>query len=44
MEHALTAEYPRTRYGCGLDARLFYIPLSYLPSTWADRLLATRST
>uniref|UniRef100_A0A8B9T0E9 Uncharacterized protein n=1 Tax=Anas platyrhynchos TaxID=8839 RepID=A0A8B9T0E9_ANAPL len=44
MEHALTAEYPRTRYGCGLDARLFYIPLSYLPSAWADCLLATRST
>ncbi|XP_040395492.1 retinol dehydrogenase 7-like [Cygnus olor] len=44
MEHALTAEYPRTRYGCGLDARLFYIPLSYLPSAWADRLLATSTT
>ncbi|NXI75086.1 H17B6 dehydrogenase, partial [Anseranas semipalmata] len=38
MEHALTAEHPRARYGCGLDARLFYIPLSYLPSAWADRL------
>ncbi|NXK57246.1 H17B6 dehydrogenase, partial [Chauna torquata] len=38
MEHALTAEHPRTRYGCGLDARFFYIPLSYLPSAWTDRL------
>ncbi|NXG40006.1 H17B6 dehydrogenase, partial [Dromaius novaehollandiae] len=39
MEHALTAEHPRTRYSCGLDSQLYYIPLSYLPSSWTDRLL-----
>ncbi|XP_035995265.1 retinol dehydrogenase 1 [Fundulus heteroclitus] len=32
MEHALTAQYPRTRYGAGWDAKFFWIPLSYLPS------------
>lgn len=36
MEHALTARYPRTRYGAGWDAKLFWIPLSYLPSFIAD--------
>uniref|UniRef100_A0A8C3AUC4 Retinol dehydrogenase 1 n=1 Tax=Cyclopterus lumpus TaxID=8103 RepID=A0A8C3AUC4_CYCLU len=32
MEHALTARFPRTRYSAGWDAKLFWIPLSYLPS------------
>lgn len=36
MEHALTAFYPRTRYGAGWDAKLFWIPLSYMPSFMAD--------
>lgn len=36
MEHALTASFPRTRYGAGWDAKLFWIPLSYLPSFVAD--------
>ncbi|XP_047226191.1 retinol dehydrogenase 1 [Girardinichthys multiradiatus] len=36
MEHALTAQYPRTRYGAGWDAKLFWIPLSYLPSFVSD--------
>ncbi|XP_037542081.1 retinol dehydrogenase 1 [Nematolebias whitei] len=36
MEHALTARYPRTRYGAGWDAKFFWIPLSYLPSFVAD--------
>lgn len=36
MEHALTACYPRTRYGAGWDAKLFWIPLSYLPSFVSD--------
>ncbi|NWI13811.1 H17B6 dehydrogenase, partial [Crypturellus soui] len=40
MEHALTAAHPRTRYSAGWDARLCYIPLSYLPTALADRLLA----
>ncbi|XP_067170196.1 17-beta-hydroxysteroid dehydrogenase type 6-like [Apteryx mantelli] len=40
MEHALTAAHPRMRYAAGWDARLHYIPLSYLPTALADRLLA----
>ncbi|XP_068777736.1 17-beta-hydroxysteroid dehydrogenase type 6-like [Struthio camelus] len=40
MEHALTAVHPRTRYSAGWDARLHYIPLSYLPTALADWLLA----
>ncbi|XP_019350426.1 17-beta-hydroxysteroid dehydrogenase type 6 isoform X2 [Alligator mississippiensis] len=39
MEHALTAQHPRTRYSCGWDAKLFYLPLSYLPTSWADLVL-----
>ncbi|KAI6062335.1 Retinol dehydrogenase 16 [Aix galericulata] len=37
MEHALTSRYPRARYSAGWDAKLLYIPLSYLPSALADR-------
>ncbi|XP_059575303.1 retinol dehydrogenase 7-like isoform X2 [Alligator mississippiensis] len=40
MEHALTARHPRTRYSCGWDAKLFYLPVSYLPTSWTDYLLA----
>ncbi|TDH06934.1 hypothetical protein EPR50_G00118400 [Perca flavescens] len=36
MEHALTARFPRTRYGAGWDAKFFWIPLSYLPSFVSD--------
>ncbi|NXJ86913.1 H17B6 dehydrogenase, partial [Trogon melanurus] len=36
MEHALTSRYPRTRYAAGWDAKLFFIPLSYLPSALVD--------
>ncbi|XP_042350375.1 retinol dehydrogenase 7-like [Plectropomus leopardus] len=36
MELALTARFPRTRYGAGWDAKLFWIPLSYLPSFVSD--------
>ncbi|NP_001079189.1 retinol dehydrogenase 7 L homeolog precursor [Xenopus laevis] len=39
MEHALTAEYPKTRYSAGLDAKLFYIPLTYLPTAFVDFLI-----
>ncbi|KYO30403.1 17-beta-hydroxysteroid dehydrogenase type 6-like [Alligator mississippiensis] len=39
MEHALTAQHPRTRYSCGWDAKLLYLPLSYLPTSWADLVL-----
>ncbi|XP_074932013.1 retinol dehydrogenase 16-like [Phalacrocorax aristotelis] len=36
MEHALTSRFPRTRYSAGWDAKLIYIPLSYLPSALTD--------
>ncbi|CAG5979049.1 unnamed protein product [Menidia menidia] len=36
MEHALTAAYPRTRYSAGWDAKLIWIPLSYMPSFVVD--------
>ncbi|XP_019411879.1 PREDICTED: retinol dehydrogenase 16-like [Crocodylus porosus] len=39
MEHALTAQHPRTRYSCGWDAKLLYLPLSYLPTTFTDLVL-----
>ncbi|XP_059575299.1 retinol dehydrogenase 7-like isoform X2 [Alligator mississippiensis] len=39
MEHALMARHPRTRYSCGWDAKLFYLPVSYLPTSWTDYLL-----
>ncbi|XP_029338541.1 retinol dehydrogenase 16-like [Mus caroli] len=39
MEHALTACHPRTRYLAGWDAKLFFIPLSYLPTFLVDALL-----
>ncbi|XP_045910474.1 retinol dehydrogenase 1 [Micropterus dolomieu] len=39
MEHALTARFPRTRYSAGWDAKLFWIPLSYLPSFVSDFLM-----
>ncbi|KAF1564204.1 Retinol dehydrogenase 16, partial [Eudyptes schlegeli] len=32
MEHALIAKYPRTRYGAGWDAKLFWLFLSCAPS------------
>ncbi|XP_051479170.1 retinol dehydrogenase 7-like [Apus apus] len=39
MEHALTAKYPRTRYGAGWDAKFFWLFLSYAPSCLSDMLL-----
>ncbi|XP_005397392.1 PREDICTED: retinol dehydrogenase 16-like isoform X1 [Chinchilla lanigera] len=36
MEHALTACHPRTRYSAGWDAKLLYLPLSYLPTFLVD--------
>ncbi|KAJ7345671.1 hypothetical protein JRQ81_001621 [Phrynocephalus forsythii] len=39
MEHALTAKYPRTRYGVGWDAKLLWLPLSYMPTFLSDRML-----
>ncbi|XP_073432966.1 retinol dehydrogenase 7-like [Dendrobates tinctorius] len=39
MEHALTAVHPWTRYSPGWDAKLYYIPVSYLPTMLSDYLL-----
>ncbi|XP_075757956.1 retinol dehydrogenase 16 isoform X3 [Pelodiscus sinensis] len=40
MTHALTARHPRTRYSAGWDAKLIYLPLSYLPTSFADFVLS----
>ncbi|XP_072435632.1 dehydrogenase/reductase SDR family member 9-like isoform X1 [Chiloscyllium punctatum] len=40
MEHALTAKYPRSRYSAGIDAKLLWIPMTYLPTFASDYLLA----
>ncbi|XP_018425093.1 PREDICTED: retinol dehydrogenase 7-like [Nanorana parkeri] len=39
MEHALTAVQPWTRYSAGWYAKLFYMPLSYLPTFVGDFFL-----
>ncbi|KAH0621455.1 hypothetical protein JD844_022799 [Phrynosoma platyrhinos] len=39
MEHALTAKFPRTRYGVGWDAKLLWLPLSYAPTFLSDMIL-----
>lgn len=39
MEHGVSAVRPRTRYSPGWDAKLFWLPLSYLPSCVSDYLL-----
>ncbi|KAM4702043.1 uncharacterized protein O3C94_002981 [Discoglossus pictus] len=39
MEHALTAVYPYTRYSAGWDAKLLFLPLSYLPTAFVDFLM-----
>ncbi|XP_075055548.1 retinol dehydrogenase 7-like [Mixophyes fleayi] len=39
MEHALTAVHPWTRYSVGWDAKLIFLPLSYLPTVFLDFLL-----
>ncbi|XP_075708137.1 retinol dehydrogenase 7-like [Rhinoderma darwinii] len=43
MEHALTACYPWTRYSAGLDAKLYYIPLSYFPTFVIDYLASLKT-
>ncbi|XP_053311676.1 retinol dehydrogenase 7-like [Spea bombifrons] len=39
MEHALTAVHPWTRYSAGWDCKLYYLPLSYLPTVLSDYML-----
>lgn len=36
LEHALTARHPRTRYSPGWDAKLLWLPASYLPASLVD--------
>ncbi|KAG8000684.1 Retinol dehydrogenase 7 [Nibea albiflora] len=36
MEHAISAVHPRTRYSPGWDAKLLWLPLSYMPTCIAD--------
>ena len=40
MEHAVAAVQPRTRYSPGWDAKLFWLPLSYMPTCISDYLLS----
>ncbi|XP_034403528.1 retinol dehydrogenase 7-like [Cyclopterus lumpus] len=39
MEHAISAVRPRTRYSPGWDAKLFWLPLSYMPTCISDYIL-----
>ncbi|KAF5928352.1 hypothetical protein HPG69_014957, partial [Diceros bicornis minor] len=39
MEHALTSCHPRTRYSAGWDTKLFYLPMSYMPSLLVDLMI-----
>ncbi|XP_057559443.1 retinol dehydrogenase 16-like isoform X2 [Hippopotamus amphibius kiboko] len=39
MEHALTACHPRTRYSAGWDAKLLYLPMSYMPTFLVDLMM-----
>ncbi|XP_056418466.1 retinol dehydrogenase 7-like isoform X2 [Hyla sarda] len=43
MEHALTAVHPWTRYSPGWDCKLYYLPVSYLPTVLSDYLLCRSS-
>ncbi|XP_063808548.1 retinol dehydrogenase 7-like [Pseudophryne corroboree] len=43
MEHALTACHPWTRYSAGWDAKLYAIPLSYLPTFISDYVASWNS-
>ncbi|NXH82290.1 RDH1 dehydrogenase, partial [Edolisoma coerulescens] len=40
IEHALRARHPRSRYSAGWDAKLVWLPASYLPSALVDLALA----
>ncbi|KAM8804163.1 retinol dehydrogenase 5 isoform 1-T4 [Rhynchonycteris naso] len=41
LEHALTACHPRTRYSPGWDAKLLWLPASYLPASLVDAVLTS---
>nr|XP_028576903.1 retinol dehydrogenase 7-like [Podarcis muralis] len=40
IEHALTSCSPRTRYSPGWDAKLFYLPVSYFPTSITDFVMS----
>ena len=44
MEHAVSAVRPRTRYSPGWDAKLFWLPLSYMPSCFTDYFFHAQSS
>lgn len=39
MEHAVSAVRPRTRYSPGWDAKVFWLPLSYMPTCVTDYIM-----
>ncbi|XP_048205914.1 retinol dehydrogenase 16 [Perognathus longimembris pacificus] len=43
IEHALIACHPRTRYSAGWDAKFFYLPMSYLPTSLVDTIISWSS-
>eukprot|EP00057_Strongylocentrotus_purpuratus_P013158 XP_011667632.1 PREDICTED: retinol dehydrogenase 7 isoform X2 [Strongylocentrotus purpuratus] len=38
IEHALFSKWPKTRYAVGWDAKMVWVPMSYMPSWIQDRL------
>ncbi|XP_045415162.1 dehydrogenase/reductase SDR family member 9 isoform X2 [Lemur catta] len=44
MDHALTSLFPKTRYAVGKDAKIFWIPLSHMPTVLQDFLLLKQKT
>ncbi|XP_074483186.1 retinol dehydrogenase 7-like [Sebastes fasciatus] len=43
MEHAVSAVRPRTRYSPGWDAKVFWLPLSYMPTFVFDYIMLKQS-
>ena len=43
MEHAVSAVRPRTRYSPGWDAKLFWLPMSYMPSCLSDYIFSRQT-
>lgn len=39
MEHAVSAVRPRHRYSPGWDAKLFWLPMSYMPTCVSDYVM-----
>ncbi|XP_068575797.1 retinol dehydrogenase 7-like [Cebidichthys violaceus] len=43
MAHAISAVRPRTRYSPGWDAKLFWLPLSYMPTCVSDYIMTKQA-